>query len=314
MNIQALRYIIAVEHSRSINKAAQHLYVSQSSISWAIKEVEDQIGITLFHRTNKGVIPTYDGEKFIDQARHLLQEMEHLEGQYFRSPRTARNTLLVATQRCTPVIHAFIAYYRQFCAQQDLMNLAIQEDTTDGIIQQIAGGIYGVGILHYTSDQEDSFFSRCEAMGLEYHVLDRSPVCAQVRPGHPLSHFPSITVDMLAPYPHVTYSDEDITCINYCSDISQYNPGILKKRILLQDRGTLLQIINSTDSYYVGCDFSWLYSDGVMGISPPCYVPLRDVDFTLNTLWAQRAGRELTEPEQRFIQLLAGIFSARDRQ
>ena len=60
MNVQALRYIIAVEHSRSINKAAQHLYVSQSSISRAIKEIEGQIGITLFHRTNKGVIPTYE--------------------------------------------------------------------------------------------------------------------------------------------------------------------------------------------------------------------------------------------------------------
>ena len=90
MNVQALRYIIAVEHSRSINKAAQHLYVSQSSISRAIKEIEGQIGITLFHRTNKGVIPTYDGQKFIDQARHLLHEMEHLEGQYFRLPGSLR--------------------------------------------------------------------------------------------------------------------------------------------------------------------------------------------------------------------------------
>lgn len=314
MNVQALRYIIAVEHSRSINKAAQHLYVSQSSISRAIKEIEGQIGITLFHRTNKGVIPTYDGQKFIDQARHLLHEMEHLEGQYFRSPRVAQDTLLVATQRCTPVIHAFIAYYRQFCAQRELLNLAIQEDTTDGIIQLVSSRIYGIGILHYTSDQEASFLSRCEAMDLEYHSLDRSPVCAQVRPGHPLSAYSSITVDMLAPYPHVTYSDEDITCINYCSDISQYNPSILKKRIVLQDRGTLLQIINSTDSYYVGCDFGWLYDQGVMGILPPCYIPLRDVNFTLNTLWVQRTGRSLTEPEGQFIHILEQIFAARSKQ
>ena len=66
MNIQALRYIIEIEHTGSINKASQHLYVSQSSLSRAIKEVEAQIGIALFHRTNKGVVATHDGKKFIE--------------------------------------------------------------------------------------------------------------------------------------------------------------------------------------------------------------------------------------------------------
>lgn len=309
MNIQSIRYIIAVEHYRSINKAAQSLYVSQSSISRAIKEVEGQIGIALFHRTSKGVIPTIEGERFIDQAHALLREIEQLEKKYFNSHSTVQDTLLVATQRCTPVIHAFIQYYQRFCTEKEFLNLAIQEDTTEAIIQLVASGTYGVGVLHYTSDHEEDFLRRCQALNLSYHLLSKSPVCAQVRAGHPLSKYAEISTDMLDPYPHLTFSDEDITCINYCSDVSQYNPGTLKKRIVLQDRGTFLQILKNTDSYYVGCDFSWLSQNGSeYGTSPPVYIPLADVEFTINTIWVQRNNRSLTGPETLFVQLLEQTF------
>lgn len=307
MNIQALRYIIEIAHTGSINQASQHLYVSQSSLSRAVKEIEAQIGITLFHRTNKGVIPTYDGRKFIEQARHLLQDIDQLESQYFNTAKTTQDTLLVATQRCILVINAFIEYYKRHCTGRELLNLALQEDTTDNIIKLICGRIYGIGVLHYTSDQEESFLRKCHSMNLECQPLDKSPVVAQLRCGHPLTCYESITVNMLEPYPHVTFSDEDITSINYCSDVSQYNPSILKKRIVVQDRGTLQQIINQTDSYYIGSDFS-RFPD-TAGYSERCYIPLKDVDFTLNTIWIQRKGHTLTKPEHEFISVLESIFT-----
>lgn len=305
MNIQALRYIVMIEHSGSINKASQNLYVSQSSLSRAVKEIEAQIGITLFHRTSKGAVPTHDGRKFIDQARHLLSEIDQLEGQYFTPSKIVQDTLLVATQRCSPVIDAFIKYYQTYCTDRELLNLALQEETTDNIIRFICGRIYGIGILHYTSDQEESFLGKCRSMDLECHLLDRSSVCAQLRVRHPLTCHDHITIDMLEPYPHVTFSDEDITNINYCSDISQYNPSILKKRIVIQDRGTLHQIIDHTDSYYIGCDFSrFSFCGGVKRR----YIPLADVDFTLNTIWIKCNGRALSQPEQKFVSILESIY------
>ena len=306
MNIQALRYIIEIEHTGSINKASQHLYVSQSSLSRAIKEVEAQIGIALFHRTNRGVVATHDGKKFIEQARNLLQNIDELENRYFTTTKTSQDTLLVATQRCTPVIDAFIQYYQEYCQNRELLNLALQEDTTDNIIHMVCNRIYGVGILHYTSDLEESFLRKCKSMDLEWQILDRSPVVAQLRVGHPLAQFDSLTVDMLAPYPHVTFSDEDITSINYCSDVSQYNPSILKKRIVIQDRGTLRQIVDQTDGYYIGCDFSRFPNR--TGDSPRKYIPLRDVGFTLNTLWIQRKNQVLTEPEIKFLMTLKALY------
>lgn len=83
MNVQELRYVVAVAQAGSINKAALNLYVSQSTLSRAVQEVEAQIGISLFQRTNKGAIPTHDGLEFIERARRLLLAFDQLEGQYF---------------------------------------------------------------------------------------------------------------------------------------------------------------------------------------------------------------------------------------
>ena len=89
MNVQELRYVVAVAQAGSINKAALNLYVSQSTLSRAVQEVEAQIGISLFQRTNKGAIPTHDGLEFIERARRLLLAFDQLEGQsYFLSWRS----------------------------------------------------------------------------------------------------------------------------------------------------------------------------------------------------------------------------------
>ena len=306
MNIQALRYIIAIEHTGSINKASQMLYVSQSSLSRAIKEIESSIGITLFHRTNKGVTATHDGQQFINQSKRIIQEIDQLESQYFTSPTTNQGTLLIATQRCTPVIQSFIKCCKENCTNQEFLNLALLEETTDNIIQLISNKICGIGILHYTSDQESEFLKKCESMNLEYHILDKSPVCAQVRCNHPLAKYDHISLDMLDPYPHITFSDEDITSINYCSDISQYNPALLKKRIVIQDRGTLRQIISQTDSYYIGCDFSRL---SIQDDTPRKYIPLKDINFTLNTIWIRRKRYAMSSLETTFISILESFYS-----
>ncbi|MDO4488555.1 MAG: LysR family transcriptional regulator [Eubacteriales bacterium] len=305
MNIRELRYIVAVEQAGSINRAATNLYVSQSSISRAIQEVEAQIGISLFQRTTKGVIPTHDGKEFIERLKQILFEIDELEGRYFSPSNNNQETLLVATQRCSPVIQSFIDYYMKRCIGKENLNLAIKEDTTDNIIHMVSSKIYSIGVLHYTSDQEHSFLQKCKSVDLETHLLEASRVAVQVSTGHPFTRYKTVSLDKLSPYPHVTFSDEDITNINYCSDVSQYNPNILKKRIVIQDRGTLKEIISKTDSYYIGCDFTRFST----GTNPNVYIPLEGVSFTLNTIWVKNRGRALSEAEQAFINELEDKYS-----
>ncbi len=305
MDIQNLRYLIQIEQIGSINKAAQSLYISQSTLSRILKDAEDQIGISIFRRTNRGVIPTYDGQLFLDKVKKVLADIEELDSQYFNHHKNDEMTLLIATQRCSVSVNAFLNFYQENCRDMKLLNLALQEEPTENILRLVTNRIYHLGILHTTNERDADFLLMCRNLGLESHLLDESPVCAQVRRGHPLAGQVSIDSAALESYPHVTYSDEDITKINYCSDIFQYNQNVVKKRIIVQDRGTLLQVIGGTDGYYLGCDWGHYNLNNTQHIE---YIPLNDTNLTIKTYWIQREGYVLAPQELSFIECLKQAF------
>lgn len=310
MNLQTLRYVVTIEQTGSFSKASQYLYVSQSTLSRAVKELEEQLGITLFYRTNQGVRPTHEGQKFISRAGLILQEVAQLEGQYAHNRGCSQATLLLATQRCAPVVRAFASYYQHYCAGQEFVNLVIQEETTDNILNLVSSGTFGLGVLHYTSDREDAICRKCQELQLEGIVIHRSAVVAQVHESHPLADRKQVTLEELAPYPHVTYNNENLTGLNYCSDIAMYSPENQKKRIVIQDRGALRDMILHTDSYYIGCDYTdFKLTDDLYRR----YIPIAGVTFTLNTMWVKRKEHVLTQPEHDFLLVLDEAFSALPR-
>lgn len=309
MDIQNLRYLVKIEQIGSINRAAQALYVSQSTLSRMLKDVEAQTNITIFRRTNKGVIPTNDGALFLAKVKKVLADMEELDSQYFGRQKTAEVNLLVATQRCSVAVSAFVDFYNRYCGEVKLLNLVLQEEPTENILRLVANRVCNLGILHTTNERETDFLQMCRNLGLENHLLDESPVCVQVRCGHPLAGQVSVGSEALDRYPHVTYSDEDITKINYCSDIFQYNQNVVEKRIIVRERGTLLQVIAGTDGYYLGCDWSRYNLEATQNIQ---YIPLNDTNLTIKTFWIQREGYVPALPEQSFIELLRESFRLPD--
>ena len=305
LNLQTLRYVVTIEQTGSFSKASQYLYVSQSTLSRCVKELEEQLGITLFYRTNQGVRPTHEGQKFISRAGSILQEIAQLEGQYFCNNDVGQASLLLATQRCAAIGRVFTDYYRRYCQGQEYVNLVIQEETTDNILQLVSSGTFGLGILHYTSDREETVFRKCQELQLEGTVFHRSSVVAQVNEHHPLAGRETVTLEDLAPYPHVTYNNENLTGLNYCSDIAMYSPVKLKKRMVIQDRGALRDMLLYTDSYYIGCDYTGL---DLLDDLYRRYIPIEGVAFMLNTMWIKRMGHSFSQPEQDFLNVLEESF------
>lgn len=128
--------------------------------------------------------------------------------------------------------------------------------------------------------------------------------------GHPLANRQTVHLEDLLSYPHITYNDENLTGIHYCSDIALYNPSIQKKRIVIHDGGTLRAMISHTDGYYIGCDYS---NVSLLEDLNRKYLPVEDVHFTLNTMWVKRSGRGLTKPESYFLDVLKAAFSGLPR-
>jgi DNA-binding transcriptional LysR family regulator len=305
INIPALRYIVQVDKVKSINLAAQQLYISHSTLSRTIKNLEEEIGITLFCRTSRGVETTHDGRKFIQEAGSLLSSIDAFETRFFNSQNIVEDTLMVATQRCTTAANCFLELFEKNGAQNSRQNFAILEESFDGVLDLICSGVCGVGVVTCSSDQRHSLLKRLEKFGLDWSLLDESPVSVQIRRDHPLASRSTITISDLSPFTHLVFLDESVTNINYCSDVTQFNEFVFQKRIVVKERGTLRQLLNNTDVYYIGADLSrfCFHSE-----TDPVYIHLEDVDFKLDTYWIKQSNHTLTSMEQKYVAQLTSYF------
>lgn len=323
LSMQSLRYIVQVNAIGSINKAAEVLFISQPSLSRAIQEVEAQTGIVIFTRTSKGVIPTHDGELFIEKVKRILRDFDDLQHSYAVIDNMSRDevALAIGIERHYPAIFASMQFYNRFGRDTEKnVNLILREGNKEDLVNLVTGGALSMANVHFMSDDRDAFIAEMEAMSLDYTLLSECPVCAQVSEDHPLAGEESITLDMLRPYPRVAFLDEDFTGINYASDIIQYDRNNIRKRIVLQERGTHREIITNTLGYSLGAYYD-IDHDTDPDISLPSVikcVPIRDVDARFNTVLIYKKGHRFGQYEKAFVDMLLSLygkyFGAKDDQ
>ena len=107
MTLQQLRYVIKVVECGSISEAAKQLYITQPSLSAAVKELENEMGIDIFNRSAKGISLTTDGTEFLSYAREVLEQTELLEAKYKHKKHT-RQLCTVSTQHYAFAVNAFV--------------------------------------------------------------------------------------------------------------------------------------------------------------------------------------------------------------
>lgn len=153
LTFRQLFYLVEVSKYNSINKAAQKLYVSQSTISNSIRELEDYLGIQLLHRTNRGIEFTEQGNEFLHYAKTLLLQKQHLEGIYRKNhPRTTSISLSVASQRYTFVSNAFAAVVGLL--GNTPYNLSIKEEGIFEVLSDVASRIVDIGVIYISHMSE----------------------------------------------------------------------------------------------------------------------------------------------------------------
>ena len=148
MTLQQLRYLIAIAEYGSINAAAQNLYASQSNLSTAIKELEQELGITVFTRSNRGVTLTNDGTELLGYARQVVEQADMLEARY-QNKGAAHLRLAVSTQHYAFSVQAFVNVV-EACDACDY-EFILRESTTAEIIDDVRAFRSEVGILYTDS-------------------------------------------------------------------------------------------------------------------------------------------------------------------
>lgn len=296
MTLQQMNYILEIDRSGSMNKAAQSLCVSQSALSSAILEVEKELGITIFRRSNRGIMLTDDGRELLNQISPIVEQHRRLGRYYSQRRDTDRVHLSVSAQRYPFCTKAFVDYLNSL--GQKPLQLSLKETDMAAVIADVADGTSELGVV-FISDRTERFIIRSlEEKNLVFKPLVTLHPHVFMRKDHPLAAASSLTTEMLRPYPHVVFTQSESN-FNYAEE-AVYGSGMdFDRMVYVSDRASIYNIMAHTDCVSTGS-----------GVLPEGYaderliaVPLTDAcDMRLGTV--QRRQHRLSEAEEQFIELL----------
>ncbi|MCM3731193.1 LysR family transcriptional regulator [Fictibacillus nanhaiensis] len=247
MTPQQFRYIVEIAKHNSISKAASALYVTQPSISRAVRELETELGITILDRTNKGVVFTKEGTELLFYAKTLLEQMESVVHHFNKEKTMNLTKFSISSQHYGFAIEA-VANLMDYFAERNY-ELTIREDKTFDVIDDVYASRSILGILFLT-DLNKHFFERyftskqltfTPIASLKQHVF--------LRKEHPLAHLECITLDQLRDYPYLTYQQDDML-LHFAEEA--LNVDNIGKLVYLKDRGAMNNLLSNTDSYNLG--------------------------------------------------------------
>ncbi|PEJ57289.1 hypothetical protein CN692_14150 [Bacillus sp. AFS002410] len=247
MKLQQFRYIVEIAKHNSISKAAAALFVTQPSISKAVRDLETELEIMILDRTNKGVVFTKDGTELLFYAKMLLEQMESVVHHFHKEKTTDSTKLSISSQHYGFAIEAFANLMNYFDDQK--YEFAIREGKTTDVIEDVHSCKSILGILSLTELNKHIFARYFTSKSLTFNPIATLQQRVFLRKEHPLAHLESIKLDQLTDYPYLTYQHDDMLLHFAEEALDVDNIG---KLVYLQDRGAMNNLLSNTDSYNLG--------------------------------------------------------------
>ena len=249
MTLLQMTYILEVERCGSMNRAARNLFVSQSALSAAIAEVERELGITAFRRSNRGIDLTQEGRELIAQIAPLVEGSRQLTRYYSQRRAEDRVTLSVASQRYPFCAMAFVEYLHLL--EEPHIQVSFKEMEMAAVIDEVARRQSALGIL-FLSDATEHFITRLlREKGLTFHPLAAIRPRVFLRKGHPLASERSVTLEQLYGYPYVVFTQSDSN-YHYAEEAVVGTGAEFDRVVSVSDRATAYNVMAHTDCVSTG--------------------------------------------------------------
>lgn len=244
MTLTQLRYLMTIAKTGSFNKAAEQLYVSQPSLTSAVKELERELGITLFYRSGRGVTLTGDGTEFLLYAKQLYGQYEDILERYGKGS-SHRKRFGVSTQHYSFAVKAFVDMAKQFDMSQ--YEFAIRETRTAEVISDVSTMKSEIGVLYLCDLNRRSMEKLLRSAGLEFHHLIECQAYVYLWKGHPLAKERSIRFEQLRDYPCLSFEQGDDSAFYLAEEILSTNE--YARVIRASDRATMLNLMVGLGGY-----------------------------------------------------------------
>lgn len=294
MTLTQLQYAVTIAKTKSMNQAANELFVSQPALSGAMKELEEELGTQLFIRNNRGIVITTEGEEFLSYARQMV-ELGNLVEERFVNKSITRKKFSVSMQHYTFAVEAFIELAKKFSIGE--YELAVHETKTHEVIENVKNYRSEIGVLYINSFNEKAIRKILEEAELEFIPLFDCGICVYLSSSHPLASREKITMEELAEYPCLSFEQGDRNSFYFAEEV--LSTLEYKQIIKADDRATMLNLMTGLNGYTLCSGIICENLNGSFHVS----VPL-DTEDTMTIGYIKRKNIPLSLLGREYIEIL----------
>lgn len=257
MTLQQLKYAVTVAECGTISAAAEKLFISQPSLTTAIRELESEMGVTIFSRTNRGVIVSREGEEFLGYARQILSQAQLLQ-ERFSGREQGEKRFAVSSQHFNFTVLAFSRLVQTFRGPR--YSFHFRETTTYEVLEDVSQLRSEVGILALNEDNERFLRRMFGKLGLEFTELKRVQAELFVSAEHPLAGRRFVTVEDVSPYPCITFEQGEHNGQFFFEGLSAV-AAQSHKTICVRERATEYQLLRALNGFSPDVGVSAMYRE-----------------------------------------------------
>ena len=248
MNILHMKYAVEVAKVGSLNKAAETLLIAQPNISRSIKELEADLGITIFDRTSKGMFLTPEGENFIGYAKNILKQIEQVEDIY-KNGAVKKQKFSISVPRACYISEAFAQFSKSLSF--DPAEIFYKETNSQRTINNILNHEYKLGIIRYAENYDKYFKTMLEEKGLSYEMVTEFSYSLIMSADSPLAELDEITFDDLTDYIEIAHADPYVPSLPLSKVVKEELPDNIERRIFIFERASQFDLLSENPDTFM---------------------------------------------------------------
>lgn len=244
MTLQQLLYTVKIAETKSMNKAAAELFISQPALSSAIRDLEEELQTELFIRNQRGIIVTVEGEKFLSYARQMV-ELNQMILDRFTSGESRNDKFSISMQHYSFAVEAFMKLTKE-CGLHDY-ELAVHETKTAEVIENVVKFRSEIGIIDLNEFNERAMLKILADKELEFIPLFQCSIFVYLGAEHPLAKQEKIRLEELSEYPCLSFEQGDNNSFYYAEEM--FPTYQYKRTIKADDRATMLNLMTGMNGF-----------------------------------------------------------------
>ncbi len=249
MNLLYLQYAVEIEKTGSINRAAENLYMGQPNLSRAIKELEASLGITIFARSSKGMVPTPQGEEFLHYAKKVLHEVDIIENLY-KNGEERKEQFSISVPRASYISYAFAEFSKK-TNHYKKAELFYKETNALRAIKNILEQDYHLGIVRYACKNNANFKKMFEEKGLVFETITEFTYHLVMSQHHPLAALDEIHFSDLTPYTEIAHADPYVPSLSMSAVKKEELPDNTNHRIFVFERASQFELLSENTNTFM---------------------------------------------------------------